>query len=263
MSKLSLKEKISEWAGDSPVVGFAAVAAFTVSGLIRGIAGGLKGRFDLATKPLSHFEPKPPEDNLSNYIYKQELAWTQKVMGGGRVEKLLNRLKAAEIPEVVYGSQAWALSQSTAGLTHLPQHEQLVKYGLYDNCIAEVTGSIRSTVCRQLGNFVTTLPRDEWKEKPETFIQGDVTQEGIKLATTGEIIRDRDFLIKCCVQSTLLSRGAYIENGPSVCKVANVVLDWLNEDVKPDVPEIFGEMKVSEFAPERKNQDFTQSLRND
>lgn len=263
---MSVKAKFTDWAADSPVVGIPVMLGVVGYSIIRSLGQGVKWQFDLATRPLSYFEPKPPKggpelnDQMQVSMYQQELEWTRKIMGDGRADKLLQRLKDANLPEVGHKAQVWALAQSTGGLTHLPQHEQLVKYGLNDNYIARAAGGIRCAIDNKLRDFSIELPRDEWKEKPKSFIEGGFTaQDGLIHAGTGEIIKDRNFFINCYMKPSLSSEAFYHKADPGIPdKIAGIVLDWLVEDVKPAVPDIFGDMKVSEFTPEYKPQGFHQ-----
>ena len=265
MSELPLKERFKDWFMDSPAVGITVAAGMMGYGLIRSLAVGVKSEFDFAVRPISYFEPEPPKDgpDLNDQIrlqqYQGMLEWTTTVMGEGRAEGLLNRLRAENLPEISRKGQGWALAQSYAGIKNLPQHEHLVKYGLNDRYLAEVTGSIRCAINRDLREFGTEIPRSEWMDKPKTFIEGEFSTEGLKRVSTGELVRDREFFIQCCIKPELSSDAFYHKADPGIPdKIAGIVLDWLVEDVKPAVPDIFGDMKVSEFTPEYKPQGFHQ-----
>ncbi|QQG37279.1 MAG: hypothetical protein HYS17_05825 [Micavibrio aeruginosavorus] len=258
MSKLALRDRFSEWVGNSPVVGIPAGAALLGYGAVRGFVEGIKWRFDAATKPIADFDPRSPQEgpSLSDQMavknYRECLEWSLGVLGGGRVDKLLDRLSLTDIPHVDKKSQIWALSQSYAGIKNLPQHEQLIKYGLNDRAVLSVARGIDLAIGRTLREFSQEVPPEEWKEKPKTFIQGAFDAQGLKIASTNQIVKDRVFFLEACVKSSLESCSFHDRKDPATKdKLSKVLLDWLVEDVQAEVPDIFGEIKAPEFVSQR------------
>lgn len=207
-------------------------------------------------QPLEEFEPKEVQ---------QAPYWQDIIFGEGRVEKLVERLKALNLPPVSENAQKDMLFFSEGGLHVLSAHRELVKYGLTDSRLIRVARDIAQSIAHL--KYYKSCP--ESNDEDGRFLnQGqipqaillDANQGVLSLSPEQYVIASREKLAARMAESLAYADrddthhnlwkndhpclGEMTFGGPDPVyrdnaeKLCGALYDWIVLDVAPVVPRI-------------------------